>query len=451
MLDPSADFPSVPIDLRPTPDRRREVRPIKRILTVSSGKGGVGKTTFAVNFALSLSTVAPTILVDLDTGTSSIRSGIDAPVPRDLYHFFRKDVPLADCVTTLPAALDREGRYRNFGFVAGPKHLIDDITNFGEAAKAKLIHAINRLPATYVVLDMKAGLDANVIDFLPYSNSGILLFTPQLPAATLAASDIVKAILFRKLRILFAPGSPVYRRGSLSPRDPKTIQDMLDSVEDVYDDAIPNIDAFLSELSATLGDSPLVDLLRESVEDFRVYYVLNMFNGVRESFETAIEPFVGNLVEHVSARLKITNLGWIVKNDGIHEANRRRCPVLLAPEAAPAAPRGPSAVERELQSLEKAFLHLDPEPAAPAPAVRAAFRAADSRRPLDRQLESLRAMYADQREAGVRENFSYVTHRALHLIEGIRASEFGETRICNRDEILAHLLPENDEMPEPML
>ncbi len=442
MLDPSADLPPVPIDLRPTPDRRREPRPIKRILTVSSGKGGVGKTTFAVNFALSLSTVAPTILVDLDTGTSSIRSGIDAPVARDLYHFFRKDVPLAECVTTLPDALDRAGRYRNFGFVAGPKHLINDITNFGEAAKAKLIHAINRLPATYVVLDMKAGLDANVIDFLPYSNSGILLFTPQLPAATLAASDIVKAILFRKLRILFAPGSPVYQRASLSPRDPRTIQEMLDSVEDVYDDAIPNIDAFLAELAARYGDSPLVHLLRESIEDFRVYYVLNMFNGVRESYETAIEPFVANLVENVSARMKITNLGWILKNDGIHEANRRRCPVLLAPEPAPPTARAPSAVERELQALEKTFLHLDPDPPSSAPAGPAAFRAADPRRALDRQLESLRAMYADQQEAGVRENFSYVTHRALHLIDGIRASEFGETRICSRDEILAHLLPE---------
>ena len=40
----------------------------KRIIPVSSGKGGVGKTTVATNFALSLSRYAPTILVDLDTG-----------------------------------------------------------------------------------------------------------------------------------------------------------------------------------------------------------------------------------------------------------------------------------------------------------------------------------------------------------------------------------------------
>ena len=57
---------------------------------------------------------------------------------------------------------------------------------------------------------MRAGLDANVIDFLPFSNSGILIFTPHLPSATLAASDIVKAILFRKLRLIFSRESPFF-------------------------------------------------------------------------------------------------------------------------------------------------------------------------------------------------------------------------------------------------
>jgi len=50
----------------------------------------VGKTTLAINLALSLSRHGRTILVDLDTGTSSIRASLDAPVEKDLYHFFKK-------------------------------------------------------------------------------------------------------------------------------------------------------------------------------------------------------------------------------------------------------------------------------------------------------------------------------------------------------------------------
>jgi MinD-like ATPase involved in chromosome partitioning or flagellar assembly len=408
-------------------------------LTVSSGKGGVGKTTFAVNFALSLSAVAPTVLVDLDTGTSSVRNSIDAPVPRDLYHFLRKGTPLEECITRLPDSLDPTGQLRNFGFVAGPKHLIEEITNFGPDSKARLVAAINKLPASFVILDMKAGLDKNVIDFLPYSNSGILVFTPHLPAATLAASDIVKAILFRKLRILFAPDSPFYKRVSVNPRYPGMVNELLDSVEDVYDESIRNIDEFLVDLHQNLGDNPILDLLRDTVDFFRVYYVLNMFNGVRESYDTAIAPFVANIVENVSSHINVSNLGWIVRSDRVHDANCRKHPSLLEPN-----PEGPrhreSRVERQVAELERQYLNLRVEKPHRRSAPKS-FEAIDPERALGQQLDFLRAMYADQKESGVRENFSYITRRALHLIEGMRPSEFGETRICGREEILSHFFP----------
>src|SRR5204863_775433 len=104
---------------------------MKRIIPISSGKGGVGKTTFAINFALALSRYGRTVLIDLDTGTSAIRNAIDVPIERDLYHFFRRGESLDRCVTHLDSRLDPQRRYPKFGFIAGPMHLIDEITNFG--------------------------------------------------------------------------------------------------------------------------------------------------------------------------------------------------------------------------------------------------------------------------------------------------------------------------------
>jgi hypothetical protein len=218
------------------------------------------------------------------------------------------------------------------------------------------------------------------------------------------------------------------------------VAELLDSVEDVYDDSITNIDAFLVDLAQSLGDNPILDLLRDTVEYFRVYYVLNMFNGVKESYETAIAPFMANLVENVSARLAVTNLGWILKSDRIHDANCRRQPILLSPEAAGPV-RQTTSLDRQIGELERQFLHLRVEK--PSRSAREdALLPADPNRAILDQLDLLRSMYADQKEAGVKDNFAYIMQRALHLIEGVRSSEFGETRICRPEEILSHFFPE---------
>jgi MinD-like ATPase involved in chromosome partitioning or flagellar assembly len=392
----------------------------KRIIPISSGKGGVGKTMFAINYALELSKHARTVLVDLDLNTSSVRASIDTPVPYDLYHFFTRNRPLQDCVTQLSTSLDPLGRFRNFGFVAAPRHLIDGITNLRRERREKLIDAINALDATYVVLDMKAGLDSNVIEFLPYSNSGILVFTPHLPAATLAASDVVKAILFRKLRAIFSKSSAIYQvvRGVTH----REARELLDVAEDTYDDRVKNLDDFAVRLHEKLGDHPVVQMVSNTIHFFRVHYVLNMFNGVQDSYETAVKPFTENLVENVSAHLTMVNLGWVVSHPDVNKAAQRRVPLLLGDER-------PSEVNAEIGKLAAEFL---------SPKAKAMFaphhRTADPGRYLESQLQVLNKMHADMKGASYRENFKYIAARTLHVMSSRRLSDFGDNQIFKKEE-----------------
>ena len=414
---------------------------IKRIIPISSGKGGVGKTTFAVNFSLALSRHGRTVLVDLDTGTSAIRNAIDTPAPKDLYHFFRKGEPLNDCLTTLDDRLDPQRLYRNFAFVAGPLHLIDEITNFGAAHKAKLIAGINSLDADYVVLDMRAGLDANVIDFLPFSNSGILIFTPHLPSATLAASDIVKAILFRKLRLIFSKDSPFFRTVGQKLDFFRLTNDLIDRVEDVYDSSVQNLDAFTQDLAESLGDHPITRTVAQTIEEFRVHYVLNLFNGVEDSFNTAVKPFIDNLTRNVSARSGVTNLGWITRSDTIHEANCNRIPALLLPQRkAAAAPA--DRYTRELDEL-RVSIGLEP-PKKPARATAASSQKAAADDPLSRQLDVLKTMFEQKKNDDFHANFDYVTQRSLFTIRNRRPSEFGDVRIYSPQEMLESLFAKSN-------
>ncbi|MGH9418359.1 MAG: AAA family ATPase [Thermoanaerobaculia bacterium] len=412
---------------------------IKRIIPISSGKGGVGKTTFAINFSLALSRHGKTVLVDLDTGTSAIRNAIDVPIGKDLYHFFRKGSPLNDCVTPLDAKIDREGRYRKFGFVAGPMHLIDEITNFGAGHKARLIEAINSLNADYVVLDMRAGLDANVIDFLPFSNSGILIFTPHLPSATLAASDIVKAILFRKLRLIFSKESPFYDTIAGRLDYWKLINDLIDRVEDVYDSSILNLDAFADDLAQNLGDHPITRTVQQTLDEFRVHYVLNLFNGVDDSFNTAVRPFIENLTQNVSARCGVTNLGWITRSDAIHRANCNKIPALLLPHEVVKKTK----VDRATKELDELRIAIGLEPARRA-AKSKTSSAHDPTDHLASQLNVLKTMFDQKKDDDFFANFDYTSQRALFTMKNRRPSEFGDIRVYSPQEMLTTLFAKSN-------
>lgn len=365
-------------------------------------------------------------------GTSSVRNSIDVPVPYDLYHFFRKNRPLESCITGLNPRMDPHGRYKNFGFIASPRGLIEDLMNFDETQKLRLIRAINGIRADYIILDLKAGLDARVLDFLPHANTGVIVFTPVLPSAIFAASEMCKALILRKLKALFSFGSFLIQ-GGLSRLQIAAHLQQIERMEDVYEATERNVEEFLSSLQKDIEQEAVLAMVGNVIRDFKIYYVLNRFNSITDSVDKIVRPFTESIHRGISPFVRMINLGWIVEEERFLKSAAQKIPLLLmAEDQKPAGRRMDSDMLNQwMGELKREFAPL-PQPArvaAPAPVVVAPKLTKAIGDPLEQQLGLLKKMVQNQDRNDYRLNFEYITQRSLHLIKNGRFDDFGDVKL----------------------
>ncbi len=174
--------------------------------------------------------------------------------------------------------------------------------------------------------------------------------------------------------------------------------------------------------------------------------MLNLFNGVEDSFNTAVKPFLDNLTRNVSARCGVTNLGWITRSDAIHQANCNRLPALHLPHAKKKSVPKNDRYTRELDDLRVA-IGLEPPPKKPERAAMvvpdmSTATALDDH--LTRQLDVLKTMFDQKKDDDYYANFDYVTQRTLFTMKNRRPSELGDLRIFTPQEMLATLFAKSN-------
>lgn len=143
-----------------------------RIVTVTSGKGGVGKTNFTVNFAISLSELGKkVIIIDTDFGLANVDVMLGAVPKYDLSYVIRQEKTIEEVTCLGPGGIK---------FISGGAGLWELVNISPEVLEAfiKKLEVLERAN-DIILIDTGAGISDKVIKMVLAANETILITTPE--------------------------------------------------------------------------------------------------------------------------------------------------------------------------------------------------------------------------------------------------------------------------------
>jgi flagellar biosynthesis protein FlhG len=156
-----------------------------RIITVTSGKGGVGKTNLSVNMALAFARLGKKVVVmDADLGLANVNVMLNMIPKYNLYHVIKKQKTIREILV--------ETEY-GISIVAGASGF-SQIANMSEEDRKVFINELDTLSnADIIIIDTSAGVSSNVLDFIAAADDAVIITTPE-PTAITDAYGIIKII-----------------------------------------------------------------------------------------------------------------------------------------------------------------------------------------------------------------------------------------------------------------
>lgn len=157
-----------------------------KIITVSSGKGGVGKSNFTLNFALALKSMGKKVLVfDADIGMANIDVLMGVSSRFSLYHLLRKEKNIEDVIQYGPEDLP---------YIAGGSGIVDMLSLSDEDLNF-FISQIERISSEmdYILFDTGAGISKENMKFITSADYCFVVTTPE-PTSITDAYALIKVV-----------------------------------------------------------------------------------------------------------------------------------------------------------------------------------------------------------------------------------------------------------------
>lgn len=199
-----------------------------RIIVVTSGKGGVGKTTSSAAIATGLAQKGKkTVVIDFDIGLRNLDliMGCERRVVYDFVNVIQGDA-------TLNQALIKDKRTENLYILpASQTRDKDALTHEGVE---KVLNDLGEMEFDFIVCDSPAGIETGALMALYFADEAIITTNPEV--SSVCDSDRILGILASKSRRAEKGEDPIKEHLLLTRYNPGRVSrgDML-SMEDVLD------------------------------------------------------------------------------------------------------------------------------------------------------------------------------------------------------------------------
>lgn len=192
------------------------------IISVGSGKGGVGKSVIAANLALLIAKSGKrVVLADLDVGGADVHILFGLLHPRlTLTDFIHRRIENLEAIAE-PAAV-----HPGLRIISGTGETLAT-ANLPFAKKQRLIKHFRRLDADIILVDIGAGTNYHSLDFFLMADHHLTIATPD-PTSVLDLYRFIKLAAIRRVLSGFLARGAVSE--ALSDRDFGSIEEIVEQV-----------------------------------------------------------------------------------------------------------------------------------------------------------------------------------------------------------------------------
>ena len=156
------------------------------VFSVTSGKGGVGKTNISVNLALTLAARGKRVLLlDADLGLANVDVLLGLHPEKNIFHLFHEGASLRDIL--LPT---------EYGFSILPASSgVSEMLALNPGQKLELLDAMDDLEddLDFLIVDTGAGINDSVLYFNVAAQERLLVLTPE-PTSLTDAYALIKVL-----------------------------------------------------------------------------------------------------------------------------------------------------------------------------------------------------------------------------------------------------------------